>query len=107
MNLLDNETILLLQLIKKNGKIENLTKQGYQYSQIAIMINTLVENGFVEFSLEGMIITDSGEKALAAYNKKLNRKNSEAIISPQKEYILEERKSIYDVYLPNNVKILK
>jgi len=107
VNLLDHETILLLQLIKKNGKIENLTKQGYEYSQIAIMINTILENGFIEFSPEGIIITDSGEKALAVYNKKLNRKNSEAIISPQKEYILEERKSIYDIYLPNNIKNLK
>lgn len=104
---MDHEIILLLQLIKKNGNIENLTKQGYQYSQIASMINTIVENGFVEFLSHGMILTDSGEDILAAYNRKLNRKNSEAIISPQKEYILEERKSIYDIYLPSNINSLK
>ncbi|WP_146550820.1 hypothetical protein [Rummeliibacillus suwonensis] len=104
---MDHEIILLLQLIKKNGNIENLTKQGYQYSQVAFMINTIVENGFLEFSSQGMILTDSGEDILAAYNKKLNRKNSEAIISPQKEYILEEQKSIYDIYLPSDINSLK
>jgi hypothetical protein len=107
VNLLDHEIILLLQLIKKNGNIENLTKQGYQYSQIVIMINSIVENEFVEFSTEGMFLTDSGKEALALYNKKLNRKYSEALISPQKEYILEESNSIYDIYLPSNIKSLK
>ncbi|MBL4963934.1 hypothetical protein [Bacillus halotolerans] len=104
---MDYEILLLLQLIKKNGNIENLTKQGYQYSQIALMVNTIVENEYVEFSTGGMVLTEIGEEALVEYNKKLNRKYSEALISPQKEYILAESKSIYDIYLPNNVKVLK
>lgn len=104
---MDDEVILLLQLIKKNGNIENLTKQGYQYSQIASMISTLIENRLAEFSNEGIVLTVIGENELATFNNKLNRKNSEAIIFPQTEYILEERKSIYDIYLPNDIKNLK
>lgn len=104
---MDHEIVLLLQIIKKNGNIENLTKQGYQYSQIASMINTIFEKEYVELSTDGMFLTDIGYKALDTFNKKLNRKHSEALISPQKEYFLEERKSIYDIYLPNNIKSLK
>lgn len=100
---MDDEIVLLLQLVKKNGNVENLTKHGYQYSQIATMINIGLENKLVEFNINGVILTDIGENLLVEYNKKLGRKNSEAIISPQKEYFLEERRSKYDIYLPENI----
>jgi hypothetical protein len=103
---LDTEIVLLLQLIKKNGNIENLIKQGYQYSHIAVMINKVVENEFVKISTDGMSLTEIGENALSTFNKKLNRKNSEALISPQKEYILDKVYGVYDIYLPNNINNL-
>lgn len=104
---MDDEIVLLLQLVQRNGKIENLTKQGFQYSQVAEMITFVVESKFVEFSSQGMYLTVAGKDVLASYNKKLDRKYAETIISPQKEYKLDKQNCIYDIYLPSNINVLK
>lgn len=103
----DEDFILLLQVIKKKGNIENLRKQGYQYSQIAQIINYVLEKGYVLYSNQGLLLSEDGEEILTLFNKKLNRKKSESFISPQKEYLLSTKKSIFDIYLPNNIRNLK
>ena len=93
------DKLLLLQLIKNNGKIENLTKQGYEYSQVAKMISDFIEKEFIAFSPEKIELTSEGEKELTYLNAKLKKKKIEKFISPQKEYLIENRKNIYDIYL--------
>jgi hypothetical protein len=97
-----DEFILLLQIIKNNGNIENLKKYGYQYSQIAQIINYVLEQSYVLYSEKGLRLTHEGERILSTFNKQLHRKNSEAFISPQKEYLLNKRHSIFDIYLPKD-----
>lgn len=95
------EKLLLLQLIKNNGKIENLTKQGYEYSQIAKMMGEFIERDFIAFSPDKMELTSEGENELELLNAILNKKKIDKFISPQKEYIIENKKNIYDIYLPD------
>lgn len=102
----DEGMVLLLQLLKRNGNIEFLHKQGYQYSQIAQLINLVLKRNLAYYSDTGLSLTDEGEKTLSIYNKHLNRKNSEALISPQTEYITNKA-SKYDIYLPQNTKKLR
>jgi len=98
------ELILLLQLIKKNGNIDNMIKQGYQYSQVANYISFIVENNYANYNEQGISLTKAGDELLSSLNKKSNRKNSGALISPQFEYKLDKKISVFDVYLPNNHK---
>lgn len=103
----NDDFILLLQIIRKNGNVENLRKYGYQYSQIANLINYVITEGYCEYSNDGMSLTKEGENVLALFNKRMNRKNSESLISPQKEYKSVKEGNIYDVYLPDKIKNLK
>ncbi|MEK4701363.1 hypothetical protein MKX47_17650 [Solibacillus sp. FSL R7-0668] len=105
--MLNDEIILLMQLIKKNGNIDNLVNQGYEYSDVAMMMVKIIEMGYVEFISDDVLLTKNGHEALMNYNKKHKRKNAELFISPQKEYILESKLNVYDVYLPDNYFDLK
>lgn len=98
------ELILLLQLIKKNGNIDNMIKQGYQYSQVAKILSYLIENNYAGYTEQGIFLSIEGDDLLNSLNKRSHRRNSEALISPQIEYKLDEKKSVFDVYLPNNHK---
>lgn len=96
------EELLLLKLIKTNGKIENLTKRGYEYSQIAKLVSDFMQKGYISINAGNITLTDIGEKQLYKLNGKLNKKHSERFISPQKEYMIEDRKNINDIYLPDD-----
>lgn len=102
----NEDLILLLQLIKKNGNIDNMIKQGYQYSQVAKFISHLIENNYVVFTDERILLSVKGDELLKSLNKKFQRKNSESFISPQLEYKLDVKKNIYDIYLPDSHKSL-
>jgi len=98
---------LLLKLIEKNGNLESLHKQGFQYSQIAKYIFDALAEGHVEkVSDKSFILTSIGKQILLTYNRELKRSNSERFISPQKEYVLQNTYSKYDIYLPPDLKIL-
>lgn len=102
----NEELILLLQLVKKNGNIDIMIKQGYQYSQIAEFISILIKNDYAVFTEQGISLSVQGDELLNLLNKKNQRKYSESLISPQIEYKLDVKKGIYDIYLPNNHKSL-
>ncbi|KMY28265.1 hypothetical protein ACZ11_23815 [Lysinibacillus xylanilyticus] len=96
---MEEDKLLLLQLIKNNGKIENLTKKGYEYSEIAKMISDFIEQELISFSPDKIELTDAGENEWRLLNNQFKKKKIDKFISPQSEYLLEEKKSIYDVYL--------
>lgn len=98
--------VLLLQLVKRNGNIESLHNQGYQYSEIAQLLNLVIDDKLAYYTEEGLTLSSKGESLLLELNKNLQRKNSEAMISPQTEYLINKI-SRYDIYLPLNYKNLK
>jgi len=97
------EELLLLRLVKNNGRIENLSKQGFEYSQIAKMISKFIENDYIAITPNSIELTSKGEEKLILLNTKLKRNKIDKFISPQKEYLLSEKKSIYDIYLPDKI----
>ncbi|MBE1556284.1 hypothetical protein [Sporosarcina limicola] len=102
-----DDYILLLKIIGNNGNLESLHKHGYQYSQIAKYVSEVIEKGYVQHTEEnGFVLTSSGQDVLLLYNRELKRKNTEMIISPQKEYVLKEVFSRYDIYFPKKIKDL-
>src|SRR5699024_5407490 len=68
---------------------------------------TIDSTGHVEkVSDKSFILTSIGKQILLTYNRELKRSNSERFISPQKEYVLQNTYSKYDIYLPPDLKIL-
>ncbi|SDF84902.1 hypothetical protein SAMN04488689_107210 [Paenibacillus sp. cl6col] len=102
----DEDLVLLLQLLKRNGNIQSLHKQGYQYSQIANLINFVIEKNLAYYTDTGLTLSNEGEEALLLFNRNLRRKNSEAMISPQAEYKISKIGK-YEIYLPSNIKQLR
>lgn len=98
---MNKKIILLLQLIKKNGNIDNLVGNELTYSDVASMVSSLLDDGFIEFSDKGVHVTISGEIFMSSINKELKRKNIEKFISPQDEYLFEAKNDLFDIYLPD------
>jgi len=96
--------ILLLQIIKNNGKIDSLIKAGFEYSQVANFINSVKNDGFVEDKNGLLIVSPIGLKKLDELNKKFRRKNADGWISPQEEY-RSIKLSKNEIYVPSKKKI--
>lgn len=74
--------LLLLKLVKHNGNISSLIKSGYHYSQIIDFLGQLIEEGKLEKTESGIVITDPGDLEIEILNKKLQRKDSSVWIEP-------------------------
>ena len=102
----DQDLILLFQLIQKNGNIDNMVNLGYQPSQIANILNFLIENTYIEYNEKGILLSKRGLELLSMLNEKSKRKNIETLISPQAEYKLNSQLSVFEIYLPKDEKEL-
>lgn len=92
--------ILLLQILKNNGGVYSLRKAGLEYSQIASLIHSVEEEGYVENKEDRLVLTNKGLEKLGILNKKFGRKNAEGWISPQEEY-RGKKLSKDEIYIPD------
>lgn len=100
----DEFLILLLLIIKTNGKIDSLLKKGLQYSQIVEYLNYAIDNKYAIIDDSGhMHITDEGLGKLKSLNNKYKRYHQDSWISPLDQYRLEKMNK-FDIYLPDKVK---
>lgn len=106
INLNNEELILFLQIIKNNGNLENLVKQGYQYSEIADFLSLATMKSYIVSTPKGITLSETGQALLDELNKKEKRQSSGVFISPQLEYKLDEKLDKYEVYLPDNTQNL-
>lgn len=95
----ESSLILFLQIIKNNGSIENLVQRGYEYSQIALLLSDILEEGYAEYEDDFIVITESGKRRLLELSNKYNRFNSSVWISPQEQYMIKNIEK-FDIYLP-------
>lgn len=102
MRNLEEKRLLFLQLIKNNGNIENLINQGIDYIEIAQWIKKVLIDGYAIYDSERLVLTESGEIKIKELNSKLNREKMNIFISNQTEYALEEKKDVFDIYLPES-----
>jgi predicted transcriptional regulator len=90
----------ILFTIKKNLSIENLLEIGLDYSQIANIINELIEQRLIRnIENEGLVLTDKGNEFLEKFGDKILNNSSSEWILPTDKYRTEKIKST-DVYLP-------
>ncbi len=101
----EEHLVLLMQLIEREGNLENLIREGISYSDIVILLNYLKENDYINYNDSKFCITDTGKQFFSRLNNNLNRVASSTIISPQNNYLIE-KKSIYEIYLPQNINSL-
>ena len=72
----------ILILLKKNGTITELIKDGFTYGQIANMINELVKEDFVKENNNKLSITEIGEKWLGEFEISNKLKGFDSCILP-------------------------
>ncbi|MCH5138169.1 hypothetical protein JMF89_13260 [Clostridiaceae bacterium UIB06] len=99
----DEFLILLLQIIKTNGKIDSLLNKGLQYSQIVTYLNYAIDNKYAILDNGNVGITDEGLSKLKNLNIKYDRYHQNSWISPLDEYRIEKANK-FDIYLPDEVR---
>ena len=80
--MISNKT-LLLQIINKNGSISLLRKRGLSHSQIAILIDEQIKDGYIEVANGTMSLTESGKVFLFERMKTNNFAPKRTWILPQ------------------------
>src|SRR5262245_5104828 len=61
-----NHIVLLLQTIKDDGSANPLSTRGLEYSQIAELLSSARELGYVALTADGLALTDEGRAFLIA-----------------------------------------
>ena len=79
----DKIRLLLLQIIEKNGSIDDLYNLGYKYFQITQLLKNEIEQKNASFSDGLLRITEKGIKERELLLKKSGAKKINKIILPQ------------------------
>lgn len=90
----------ILLLIKHNGSITELIKDGFTYGQIAYFINQLSEDSYIKDFDGKLELTDEAELFLKEIGAKNQKKGGGRWILPEEKSKIEKIKR-NDVYLPN------
>lgn len=91
--------LLLLHLIKRNGDVDTLINEGYDFAQVTRKLRYLKNNNYVEQFSHSLNLTEKGEEEIYLLNNELNRKGSDRWISPLDVYKIEKMHK-NDIYLP-------
>lgn len=92
--------IVLLQIIKANGRIDSLLKKGLEYSQIVVYLQCAIDSKYAKIDNGILSITDEGLNKLASLNIRYNRYRQNSWISPLEQYRIEKLNK-FDIYLPD------
>lgn len=90
----------LLLLIRHNGSITELIKDGFTYGQIASLINLLGEEGDLKDIDGKLVLTDKAESWLKEESESKTKKGSGKWILPEEKSKIEKIHR-NDVYLPS------
>lgn len=96
----DLTRLKLLILLKKNGNITELIKDGFTYGQIANMINKLVIEEYIKDIDEKLSLTDFGEKWMENFKISNKLKGFDSWILPEEKSKIKKFNE-KDVYLPH------
>ncbi|MFK7796986.1 MAG: hypothetical protein AB8E82_06000 [Aureispira sp.] len=95
----EQQTLAVLQTIAGSGKIKNLLKEGFLYSEIAIYLEELQADSYISLNGDKITITEKGKLSLEKLRKKHITNNNRWIQSETRSKIPKiDKKSIY---LPN------
>ena len=87
MKVSEQTVVTVLRMISTNSSIDVLRMKGYAHSQIALLIQDVLEKGYAEISDNSNIaLTTSGKKVLSDYYHKNRLHGSAQWIMPQENY---------------------
>lgn len=100
-----NESIqlLLLKIIKFSGDVSPLIKLGYEYSQIASLIQIEIENGNAIHENGHLLLTQDGNKLIEVLSNK-RKPGSDTWIEPE----IQSRTTKFEkdfIFLPNKKEL--
>ncbi len=97
----DSILFKILMIVKGNGNITSLIKDGYKYGQIAEFVNyIIVEKYVVRNDKQAIVLSEKGQEKLIELNKKYKRNSSNQWIAPDNKSRVGKLNE-NDVYLPN------
>jgi hypothetical protein len=85
----ENNLYLLLDVIFRNGSVKRLTRNGIDFSEIAVQTNQAIVDGLVTNSNNRVILTDKGISLLKDLEEKYRKTN-------KREWIEKDEKSRID-----------
>ena len=100
----EQHLILLLQIIRHNGRIDSLVRAGFEYSQIANFIDAAKAEGLIYDKDDILTLSQNGIERLEKLNEKFGRKNADGWISPQEEYRCKKI-DINEIYIPSKKRL--
>ncbi len=101
---MNNTTLIeILKTVAVNGNLYSLTRSGYSPSQIALLLNEVINNQYVVFHERKLCLSDSGNEILKKHFDENKIKGSTKWIYPQNEYRIQPL-SKYTVFLPKQFK---
>lgn len=85
----ENNLYVLLDVIFKNGSVKRLTRNGIDFSEIAVRTNQAIVEGLVANSENRIILTEKGIQMLKELEEKYKKTN-------KKEWIEKDEKNRLD-----------
>jgi coproporphyrinogen III oxidase-like Fe-S oxidoreductase len=84
--MIKREEILLMKILSMNISIAPLREIGYTYSQIAMILQKLIKEGYVQVLDDVTQLTEKGTLVLNGYNTDNHLSGSSKWILPQEKY---------------------
>lgn len=104
MIIINRNEIIILKCIKQNNSFSIIKGLGLSYSQIALIIQNLVENGSLEYDENDIIkVTDAGIKEITSFDNKIADKEQLWIHPKYEKYTTPLNPDI--IVLPSSKKL--
>lgn len=90
--------VLLLKIIESGARITLLLDRGLSFSQIALLMDELTRDGYVDAKNCRLVLTDKGKKELQSNMNSLFPRNKDQWILPNE--------NMYDIPISSDIIIL-
>lgn len=71
----DNKLTLLLHIIKSNGNINKLVREGVSFKEITKLTNNAIEKGYLTYENERIFVTEKGNDFLNQTTEEIKKTN--------------------------------
>jgi len=71
----DNKLTILLHIIKSNGNINKLVREGVSFKEITSLTNNAIEKGYLTYENEKIFVTEKGNEFLSQTAETIKKMN--------------------------------
>ena len=96
----EKEFYILLTIVKSNGDVKKLTREGVSYKSIAEMTNKAILDNLIIYENYSISLTDKRNEILLELGKRLKIIDKSNWIEPENESKIQKLDK-NEVYLPN------